>query len=143
MIRARAWLEERRHYGAFFVRLLVGLHLIVETHAHFLSWEAFSRFADLLARHGVPAPMAFAVISLAAQAFAGVAFILGAATRPAAALMVPNFLVALFTVHAGHGYQEMFPALVMLSGALFLLVHGAGAPSVDEFLSRRFLVNRS
>lgn len=140
--RARAWLEERRHYAAVFVRLLVGIHLIVETHDHLLSWEAFARFADLLASHGVPLSPAAAAISLASQAFAGVSFLLGAATRPAAALMVANFCVALVTVHAGHGYHEMFPALVMLSGALFLLVHGAGMPSVDALLSRRLFATR-
>ena len=137
LFRARAWLESNRDYGALFVRLLVGVHLIVETHDQLLNWENFSRFSDLLAQHGVPASMVFAAISLASQAFAGVAFLLGAATRPAGALMVANFLVALGTVHVGHSYHEMFPALVMLAGSLFLLVHGAGKPSVDGLLAAR------
>ena len=135
--RVRDGLEARRHYGALFVRLVVGVHLIVECHDQLLNWDALSRFSDLLAFHGVPWPMFSAVISLSSQAFAGVAFLLGAATRPAAALMIVNFIVALVTVHAGDSYAEVFPALVMLAGSLFLFVHGAGRPSVDAMLAEK------
>jgi uncharacterized membrane protein YphA (DoxX/SURF4 family) len=51
--------------------------------------------------------------------------------------MVINFIVALLLVHIGQPFLENYDALVMLFGAGFLLVHGAGLFSVDAARERR------
>jgi putative oxidoreductase len=94
-------------------------------------------FAEFLARQGVPVPTAAAFLSAYAQFICGLLFVAGAFTRPAALVMIVNFVVALVVAHIGQPFLENYDALVMLFGAAFLLLHGPGRLSLDEWLSRR------
>jgi putative oxidoreductase len=132
------WLDRRREHGVVFLRLAVGVHLIVGTVDNVVSWQRKIEFRDFLAAHGFPWPLLSANVSAWAQFVCGGLFVVGLLTRPAAAVMVVNFLVALGMVHLGKTpYAVTFPALFMLAGALFLLVHGPGAWAVDGWLARR------
>lgn len=131
------WLEERRDYGAVFIRLIVGFHLAWNTQDNVFSYARMLEFRDFLATHGFPFPLFNAHLSAYAQFVAGICFLLGAFTRYAALVMILNFLVALFMVHRGLSEQANFPPLMMLFAALFLLFHGAGKLSVDEALAQR------
>jgi uncharacterized membrane protein YphA (DoxX/SURF4 family) len=51
--------------------------------------------------------------------------------------MVVNFVVAIVMVHTRAPFREALDPSAMLAGALFLLFHGAGVPSVDAWLARR------
>jgi putative oxidoreductase len=124
-------------YGAVFIRLLVGHRLIVGTADNVFSAARMHEFAAFLARHGFPAPLASAHVSAYAQLLCGILIVLGAFVRPAAAVMAVNFAVALLMVHLGRPYLENFDALAMLAGSLFLLLHGAGALSIDAALAKR------
>jgi putative oxidoreductase len=124
-------------YGAVFIRLLVGHRLVAGVMDNVVSAEQMRAFAVFLAEHGFPAPLLSAHVSAYAQLLCGILILLGAFTRPAAAVMAVNFVVALLTVHLGTPYLENFDALAMLAGSLFLLLHGAGALSVDAALRRR------
>ena len=124
-------LEPYREYGPIFIRLIVGYRLIWGTADNVLSYERMLEFSSFLAAHGVPWPLLAAFVSAYAQFICGVLFVVGAFTRPAAALMVINFVVALLLVHIGQPFLENYDALVMLFGAAFLLVHGPGLLSVD------------
>jgi len=130
------WLEERRDYGALFVRLVVGAYLIYGTQDNVFSWARMLEFRDFLAAHKVPLPLFSASLSVYAQFIAGTLFILGALTRYAAAVMVINFIVAFIVVDLHRPYAQSFPAQVMLASSMFLLFHGAGRPSMDAWLSR-------
>lgn len=131
------WFEERRDYGTVFLRLAVGSRLIYGVQDNVLSSAHMLEFRDFLAQHGFPFPLFSAHLSVYAQLLAGVLFLLGAFTRPAAVVMIFNFIVALLMVHIGHPYDQSWPAFMMLSAGLFFLFNGAGALSVDESLKAR------
>lgn len=124
-----------REYGPLFIRLIVGYRLIWGTADNVFSYARMLEFAEFLGAHGVPVPLAAAFVSAYAQFVCGLLFIVGAFTRPAAAVMVVNFIAALLIAHIGQPFLENYDALVMLFGAIFLLLHGAGGVSVDEGIS--------
>ena len=126
------WFEQRREYGMFFVRLMVGWHLIYGTQDNVFSWAQMLEFRDFLEGHGVPWPLVAANVSAWAQFLCGILFILGLFTRPAAFVMIVNFIAALLIAHRVGGYPPAALALMMLFSSTALLLHGAGRPSVDE-----------
>jgi putative oxidoreductase len=135
--------EPYRDYAAVFIRLAVGFHLVYGTQDNVFHYERMLEFARFLAAHGFPFPLFNAHLSAYAQFVCGLLFILGAATRPAAVVMVINFVVALVMVHVGKPYPQNAPAIFMLAGALFLLLNGAGRLSVDAWLAGRGQTARS
>src|SRR5690606_7044221 len=112
----------------------VGARLLYGTYDNVLSWEGMLGFAGFLERSGFPWPLLSANLSAWAQFVAGALFIAGAFVRPAALLMIGNFVIALLMVHLGSSFLDNFDALAMLFGSAFLLLNGAGALSVDRAL---------
>lgn len=131
------FLDKYKEYGVIFVRLIIGFHLIYGTQDNVFSYERMEEFAKFLTAKNVPFPLFSAFLSAYAQFICGSLFILGAATRAAAVIMIINFIAAIMIAHLGDTYPNTFPALMMLCGALFFLVHGAGKISVDDFLANR------
>lgn len=129
--------KRRREYGAVFIRLIVGFHLVYGTQDNLFDYARMLEFRDFLEQNGFPFPLFNAHLSAYAQFIAGVLFILGLFVRPAAVVMIINFIVALVMVHIGQPYPANFPALMMLFASLFLLFNGAGALSLDAVLERR------
>lgn len=130
-------LDKYKEYGVIFIRLIVGFHLIYGTQDNLFSSERMGEFAGFLSARGVPVPLFAAFVSAYAQFICGSLFILGAATRYAAALMIVNFIAAIVIAHLGDAYPNTFPALMMLSAACFFLLHGAGELSIDAALEKR------
>ena len=95
------------------------------------SWARMLEFRDFLAERGVPAPLVAAPVSVYAQFIAGWCVLLGFLTRPAALVMVVNFVAALLIAHVGAPFSANIAPLSMLAGSLFLLVHGPGRPALD------------
>jgi putative oxidoreductase len=126
--------EQRREYGPFFVRLVVGFVLVHGTQDNVFSHERMIEFRDFLAARGVPSPLFAAYLSAYAQFVCGVLFAVGLLVRPAALVMVVNFVAALLIAHLGTPLDAARLALCMLFSSLFLLFHGAGQLSVDERL---------
>lgn len=124
--------EERREYGPLFVRLVVGFILIHGTQDNVFSHERMVEFRDFLAARSVPAPMFAAYLSAYAQFVCGILFVIGLLVRPAAAVMVVNFVAALLIAHLGAPLDAARLALCMLFCSLFLLFHGPGKLSIDE-----------
>jgi putative oxidoreductase len=135
-----AAMDRYREYGMFFVRLIVGFHLIYGTADNVFSWARMLEFRDFLATQGVPFPLFSANLSAWAQFLCGILFILGWFIRPAALVMIINFVCALAIAHRTGGYPPAALALIMLFSSIAFLVHGAGKPSVDE---RRGAANRA
>lgn len=130
-------LDRYRDYAPLFIRLIVGFHLIHGTQDNVFSWAQMLEFRDFLAVRGVPFPLFAAHLSVYAQFICGILYLLGAQVRLAALVMVINFIAALIIAHRHTSYPQTFPALMMLCAALFLLLNGAGRPSIDHYLSRR------
>ena len=129
--------ERHREKGAFFVRLVVGFVLVYGTQDNVFSNARMVEFRDFLAARGVPFPLLAAHVSAYAQFVCGVLYVLGLYVRPAALLMVVNFVAALLIAHLDTPLDAARLALCMLFCSLFLLFNGAGALSLDEMLSRR------
>ena len=126
--------EKRREYGPLFVRLVVGFVLVYGTQDNVFSHERMLEFRDFLAARRVPYPLVSAQLSAYAQFVCGILFAIGLATRPAALLMVINFVAALLIAHLDAPLDAARLALCMLFSSLFLLFHGPGKLSVDERL---------
>lgn len=126
-----------REYGMFFVRLIVGFHLIYGAADNVFSWHDMLRFRDFLAANGTPYPLVGAVVSAWAMFLCGILYILGAFTRYAAVVMIINFLAALVIAHRVGGYPPAALAFMMLFSSIAFLVHGPGKPSVDDRLRLR------
>jgi len=131
-----SFFDRYKDHAAVFIRLIVGFHLIYGTADNVFSYARMEEFAGFLGVRGVPFPLFSAFISAYAQFICGILFILGAATRYAAVVMIINFVAALVIAHTGDTYPSMFPALMMLAAACFFLLHGAGKLSVDDALER-------
>jgi putative oxidoreductase len=130
------FLEKYADYGALFLRLVVGSFLVHGTQDNVFSYKQMQEFEHFLAARGVPVPLVAAFVSAYAQFVCGILFILGAATRAAAVVMIINFIAALVIAHRGDTFGRMLAALMMLASAFFFLLHGAGKPSVDEGLKK-------
>jgi putative oxidoreductase len=130
------WLESKREYGMFFVRLIVGFHLIYGTVDNVFSWARMMEFREFLAARGVPFPLVAAHVSVYAQFICGALYILGFLIRPAAAIMIVNFIAALVIAHRVGGYQPAAPAFFMLFSSIAFLLHGAGRPALDQWRRR-------
>lgn len=127
-----AGLEKHEEYGMFFVRLIVGFHLVYGTLDNVTSWARMLEFRDFLAGLGVPFPLFAANLSAWAQFLCGLLFLLGLFTRPAALVMIINFIAALLIAHRTGGYPPAALALMMLFSSIAFLLHGPGKLSLDE-----------
>jgi putative oxidoreductase len=126
------FLEKYKEYGVIFIRLIIGFHLIYGTQDNVFSYARMEEFAGFLSARGVPFPLFSAFLSAYAQFICGILIVVGAATRYAAAIMIVNFIAAIFIAHIGDTYPSMFPALMMLAASCFFFVHGAGKLSADS-----------
>lgn len=124
------WFEKHREYGMFFVRLIVGFHLIYGTADNVFSWTRMLEFRDFLGERGVPFPLFAANLSAYAQFLCGILFIVGLFVRPAAVVMIVNFICALLIAHRTGGYAPAAPALFMLFSSIAFLIHGPGRPAL-------------
>ena len=129
--------DKRREYGAIFLRLLIGAFIIWGVQDNIVSHERMVEFEKFLAAKGTPSPAFAARLSCYAQLICGISILLGAFIRLTSVAFIINFIAAILIAHRGDTFRNMFPALMMLASGLFFLVHGAGKPSVDEWLERR------
>lgn len=127
------YFERRKEYGALFIRIIIGLRLVVGTEDNVFSWERMLEFRDFLESYHMPLPLTAAIVSVYAQFICGILYLAGAWTRIAALVMIFNFLVAYFLVHTGQNLQDSFHPLVILFASFFLLFYGAGRVSVDQW----------
>jgi putative oxidoreductase len=132
-----SWFDRHREWGVIFIRLAFGFWLIYGTQDNVFSAERMVEFQQFMSANGFPYAVPGSYVSAYAQFTCGFLYILGAATRVAGAVMVINFLFALAIAHRSTPLAADMPPLAMLAVALFLLFHGAGRFSVDEWLAAR------
>jgi putative oxidoreductase len=136
------------------VRLIVGPVFLSEGIQKFMypGENGVGRFAKI----GIPSPEVTAPFVGVVEIVCGALIILGLLTRLAAVPLIINMLVAIFTtkipILLGYGFwgfslrnvpyygfwgmaHEMRTDWSMLLGSLFLLIAGAGALSIDAYLS--------
>jgi putative oxidoreductase len=131
------YFEQRKDYGAIFLRLIIGWRLIDGTQDNIFSWERMLEFKNFLEQRQVLFPMLAAHVSVYAQFICGILFVVGAFIRCAAIIMIINFIAALIIAHIGTTFQQSFEALIILFGSFFFLFHGAGKFSIDNLIFRQ------
>ena len=94
-------------------------------------------FEVFLSQHGFPLPSLAAPLSVYAGFIAGILYLLGLWVRPAAAVMIVNFAVAIVGVHLRLPFRAALEPSAMLATACALLLLGPGALSLDDVLQRR------
>ena len=126
--------------------LLVGRVLIGWIFIRY-GWEQITdlpRFADSLARRGVPGFMGY--IAGPVDILGGIALVLGLGTRYVAPVMVVFTVVATLISHSYWSYpveqmrnQEahFWRNVTLMGGLIVLFVHGAGRYALDRMLARR------
>ncbi len=119
------------------IRLAVGFHLIYGTQDNVFSWSRMLEFRDFLEVFGAPFPLVSAIVSVYAQFTCGILFILGWKVRWAGLIMIFNFIVAILLVHLNDPYPNIYPAISMLAGALFMSLNGAGPISLENWLHKK------
>ncbi len=120
--------------GLLILRVFAGLALSL---AHGIGKVPPSdRFIDRVAGMGLPAPELFAWLAGAAEFGAGLLLALGLLTRPAAFLIVGNFVVVAGLAHAGDAFGDREKPLLFLTIALLYLFAGPGRYSLDAALFR-------
>ncbi len=116
------------------IRFAVGFHLIYGAQDNVFSWERMLEFEQFLRAFETPFPLLSAIISVYAQFICGILYIMGWKVRYAGLVMIFNFIVAIILVHLSDPYPNVYPAISMLGGSIFLVFNGAGAFSIDHWL---------
>jgi putative oxidoreductase len=119
------------------LRLFVAFVLIYGTYDNVFSQARMLEFRDFLAASGFPQPMASAYLSAYGQFVTGLLLLVGLFVRPAAAIVVVNFVVALVMVHRATPFNVNIAPLAMLVGGLFFVLYGAPRFSLDAWRAAR------
>jgi putative oxidoreductase len=130
-------LDAARPYAPILIRVAFGYHIVQYSYGEVLFLQAHLGFAEYLGSLGVPFPKVMAYVAMGTEFFGGLLWIVGLWVRPAAFLLIGNFVTALLLVHLNLPYLKSFEAIQMLAVSLFLLVNGAGRLSVDHWLLER------
>jgi putative oxidoreductase len=114
------------------LRIIVGI--VFAAHG-FQKLAAMDAWTEVVAVLGIPSPAAMAWLAVLAEFLGGIGLILGAFTRLAALTIAIDMIVAIATVHAGHGLMLQqggleYP-LIMLALMTYFIVAGAGPYSLD------------
>lgn len=129
-------LDRAQPFSPVVIRGFLGIFLIYMSQDNILSAARMQEFVAFLTAHGYPAPEVSARLSVYAQCTCGALITLGLLTRWAAAVMVGHFIVAIVGVHIGLPFRTFLEPLAMLSGSLFLVLHGPGRPALDTLFQR-------
>jgi putative oxidoreductase len=98
-------------------------------------------------------PYLFAVLIILAESIGMIALILGLFSRILSGSLIIIMLGAIFTMHSQHGFFMNWSGaqggegfefhLLAIGTSLVILLHGAGAFSIDHFLLKRFQIKQS
>jgi putative oxidoreductase len=125
--------------GADFVlllmRVVVGAFLIWGVWDNITSTARMEEFESFLRSQGFAAPAFLAPLSVWAQFFCGVCFVLGIATRWAGFICAFNFIVALAMVDAKLGIRAALSSTLLILLGLYFATRGAGRFSIDNRLA--------
>jgi putative oxidoreductase len=121
--------------GLLLLRLFAGLALAF---AHGINkLPPAEGFVNRIGGFGFPAPELFAWMAGLAEFGGGILLAAGLLTRPVAAVIVINMIVAVVFGHAGDPFGRRELALMFLFVALLYLFVGAGRYAVDTLLRRQ------
>jgi putative oxidoreductase len=131
----------RAGFAALALRVPLGIIFVAHGAQKLFGWfggAGLEGTGQWMASIGLHPGYLMALLAGSAEFFGGTALVLGLLVRPAAAALAFSMLVAIVTVHIGHGlfvgnngYEY---ALAMFAASVSLLVSGAGRMSADAAL---------
>jgi putative oxidoreductase len=135
-------LSTRAGFAALALRVPLGIIFVAHGAQKLFGWfggYGLEGTGQWMASIGLHPGYLMALLAGSAEFFGGIALVLGLLVRPAAAALAFSMLVAIVTVHIGHGlfvgnngYEY---ALAMFAASVSLLVSGAGRVSADAALA--------
>jgi putative oxidoreductase len=135
--RLQAQLTKRRDLPLLLLRIGVGIIFVAHGTMKLADpTGTAAQFASL----GIPLPWVATLLAIAGEFAGGLGLILGALTRAAALGPLFTMLVAIATVHLGHGLFAVnggweYPLTLLLVSLLFV-IRGGGRYSVDAWVER-------
>ena len=136
MKRLDAFFKKYYDIGPLLIRILIGFHLIHTVYGVIFKRGAMEGVVEFFKSQHIIVPSFLGPFVAYTEFVCGILFILGAFTRMAALVMVIVFICAISIVHIGDNYTATFPAIVMLTGSLYLLFCGPGKISIDHYAKR-------
>ena len=126
------FLNNLQPWGALFLRLALGLSMIVHGYQKIETHSALHHYIHYIVDLGLPYWLGY--VSAFTEFAGGILVVLGLFTRLASGLIAINMLVALFLVgiHQGFGTYNYVAGLAAI--ALMLCFYGAGALALDRRL---------
>jgi putative oxidoreductase len=135
-------LSTRAGFAALALRVPLGIIFVAHGAQKLFGWfggYGLEGTGQWMGSIGLHPGYLMALLAGSAEFFGGMALVLGLLVRPAAAALAFSMLVAIVTVHIGHGlfvgnngYEY---ALAMFAASVSLLVSGAGRVSADAALA--------
>lgn len=128
-----------RGWGLTVLRIVVGIVFWMHG-SQKLFQTGFAGVSRGFAGMGIPLPEVSAVVVTLVEFLGGIALVIGAGTRIAAALLAINMTVAVFAVHLKGGFfapRGFEYPLTLLAVNVCLAITGPGKAAVDNFFFRR------
>jgi len=123
-------MDKRVSIGWTFLRVAFGLLLSLAFGRQKLSSEVMTGFVGAVAALGFPVPTLFAWCSALTELAGGLLFAAGLLTRPVAAIISFNMIVAIYSQRGGPLVMAV-PAIQFLVVAIAGVIAGGGPLSVD------------
>ena len=117
-----------------FLRVLTGAFLIYGVWDNITSVARMQEFVSFLKAHHFVYPEIMARLSVWAQFFCGVAFVLGLLTRWAGLVCAINFIVGCAMVHWQQDFRAWWPATVLVAIGALMATRGSGKFGLDRWL---------
>lgn len=133
------WLNRMQPWGVFFLRLVLGVAMVVHGYAKVVPgggfrahslFSALDHYTHFIASLGLPPWLGY--VSAMTEFLGGICLILGLFTRFFAFLVTINMLVAIATVDIHHGYSGCEYALALAVIAFMILLTGPGNANLDR-----------
>jgi len=117
-------------YGIFLLRLALGSIMIYHGYSKVVPDGAMDHFAHYVVSLGMPYWLGY--VSALTEFAGGILLLLGLLTRPVAALITINMLVALLKVDIHHGFDDCQLSILLMVIAIALICFGGGAYALDR-----------
>jgi putative oxidoreductase len=133
------WLNRLQPWGVFFLRIVLGLAMVVHGYPKVVApgilharnaLSALDRYTHYVGSLGLPSWMGY--LSALTEFVGGICLILGLLTRFFAFLVTINMLVAIASVDIHRGYASCEFPLALAAIAFMILLAGPGKANLDR-----------
>ena len=117
-------------YGALLLRLALGAIMIYHGYGKVIPDGGMDRFAHYIVSLGMPYWLGY--VSALTEFAGGILLLFGLLTRPVAALIAINMLVALLKVNIHQDFDSCQLTILLIAIAISLICSGGGAHTLDR-----------